>query len=356
MNNDSWANFLSWEQASRDTIDFKTIYVDMADDLIAGLLLSQIVYWYLPSKKGGSKLRVFKDGYYWIAKARHEWWDEIRVKPRQIDRAITKLEEKGIIVSHVYRFNNAPTTHIRIDKEGFLAAWDNALVRFHEKVKSEAPADPFSPNRQFDFTDPSPGFHETVKSDYTESVQSITETTIDSSKIIAENTCDFPPEKNVVEAIIEQTESHPDQFELARITEEKRAEAGGNYAVPPPAGGANSFADGPLEAFAKFVAGVSPALLPAKTRRSWADKLHQIAEKWSTEENPITAEIMECAIRAVPDSDIGWKTYTSPYAGHFETDIGPLLLGGGQTKQRPSSDKFDRARAMTLERLKQHGN
>jgi len=65
-----WSNFLLWETASRDTVDFKTIYVDMADDLVAGLLLSQIVYWYLPSKEGRSKLRVFKDGYYWIAKTR----------------------------------------------------------------------------------------------------------------------------------------------------------------------------------------------------------------------------------------------------------------------------------------------
>lgn len=163
-------------------------------------------------------------------------------------------------------------------------------------------------------------------------------------------------ERAIVDQIIEQTKTHPGPEDLARKTIEKRAKAGGNYAVPPSAGGANSFADGPLDAFATYVAGISLALLPAKTRRSWAGKLRQIAEHWSTEENPITAEIMERAIRAVPDSDIGWKTYTSPYAGNFETDIGPLLLGGGQTKQgtRHSTsdpDKFARARAMTLERL-----
>jgi len=42
--------FLSWELTTRDTIDFKKIYVDIAGDLIAGLLLSQIIYWHLPSK------------------------------------------------------------------------------------------------------------------------------------------------------------------------------------------------------------------------------------------------------------------------------------------------------------------
>ena len=53
--------FLSWEAKSRDIIDFKKIYVDIADDLIAGLLLSQIIYWHLPNEHGKTKLRVQKD-------------------------------------------------------------------------------------------------------------------------------------------------------------------------------------------------------------------------------------------------------------------------------------------------------
>ena len=273
MNNDPWADFLIWERASRDTIDFKTIYVDMADDLIAGLLLSQIVYWYLPSKKGGSKLRVFKDGYYWIAKARHDWWDEIRVKTRQIDRAIAILEEKGIIVSHLYRFNNAPTTHIRIIKEGFLAAWDNALVRFDEMVKSETSSDPFSPNLQFDLTDSASGFDETVISDLPENVQSLTETTIDLTETTAENTNDFPEKNSVVEAIIEQTKTHPSPEDLARITEAKQAEEG-NYATPAHAGGADALADAAL--FALYAErGKKP---PKKGTKQWQRQRSKVAE------------------------------------------------------------------------------
>ena len=77
-----WSDFLLWETASRDTIDFKTIYVDMAGDLIAGLMLSQIIYWYLPAKDGSSKLRICRDNYYWIAKGREDWWDEIRISKK----------------------------------------------------------------------------------------------------------------------------------------------------------------------------------------------------------------------------------------------------------------------------------
>jgi hypothetical protein len=131
---DGWAEFLAWERTSLDTVDFKKTYVDMADDLVAGVLLSQIVYWYLLSKKDGrSKLRVCKDGHRWIAKARKDWWDEIRTSPKQVDRALEILEEKGIVVTALYKFNGAPTKHIRIDEEGFLTAWYAALHASHEE-------------------------------------------------------------------------------------------------------------------------------------------------------------------------------------------------------------------------------
>ena len=43
--------FIAWEQVSRDTIDVKRCYVDIAGDLVAGILLSQIVYWHLPGER-----------------------------------------------------------------------------------------------------------------------------------------------------------------------------------------------------------------------------------------------------------------------------------------------------------------
>ena len=57
-----WNTFVQWELASRETIDFKMIYVDIAGgDILAGLLLSQIIFWNLPGKDGRSKLRVQKE-------------------------------------------------------------------------------------------------------------------------------------------------------------------------------------------------------------------------------------------------------------------------------------------------------
>ena len=76
-------HFLLWEQASRDAILVKRVYIDMAGDVIAGLMLSQIIYWHLPSSEGKTRLRIVRDGYFWLAKSHTEWWDECRLTDRK---------------------------------------------------------------------------------------------------------------------------------------------------------------------------------------------------------------------------------------------------------------------------------
>jgi hypothetical protein len=129
--------FLFWEGSSRDTIDFKKIYVDVADDLISGLLLSQIVYWHLPSRETGkTKLRVFKEGQYWLAKERGDWHEECRISPKQYDRAIKVLEKKEIVELKKFKFNGMPMIHIRL-------IWENFLFLLENLKKNEV--DPYSP-------------------------------------------------------------------------------------------------------------------------------------------------------------------------------------------------------------------
>jgi hypothetical protein len=114
-------SFLAWESRSRDTIEVKRCYVDVAGgDLIAGILLSQIIYWHLPDNEGQPRLRIERDGYKWLAKKRDDWWKECRITPKQFDTAIKLLESKNLIVTALYKFGNSPTKHIRIDWENFL--------------------------------------------------------------------------------------------------------------------------------------------------------------------------------------------------------------------------------------------
>ncbi len=88
-------------------------YIDIAEDLLAGTLLSQILYWFSPDKSGRPRVRIQKDGYYWLAKDRSDWHNEIRISPKQYDRAAKMLEEKKLIVKAKYKFKGLPTIHIR---------------------------------------------------------------------------------------------------------------------------------------------------------------------------------------------------------------------------------------------------
>ncbi len=106
--------FLAWETASRDTLDFKRCYVDVSGDLVAGILLSQIVYWFLPARNGESKLTLERDGKRWLAKGREEWWDECRISGKQFDRAIGALEKLGLVETAVFRFGKSTAKHVRV--------------------------------------------------------------------------------------------------------------------------------------------------------------------------------------------------------------------------------------------------
>ncbi|WP_250126629.1 hypothetical protein [Chroococcidiopsis sp. CCMEE 29] len=81
--------FILWEIRSRDCIKVKRCYIDVAQDLEAGVLLSQIIYWHLPNKEREQKPTVQRDG-----QAREDWWDECRLTPKQFDRAIYSAKIK----------------------------------------------------------------------------------------------------------------------------------------------------------------------------------------------------------------------------------------------------------------------
>ena len=136
-----WDEFFSWEQASRDSIDVKKIYIDMAGDLVTGVLLSQIVYWFLPGRSGESKLHVEKDGVIWLAKKMDDWWDECRVSAKQARRAIAALKARGIIETRICKFAGVPTTHIRLTDRFLDLLTQASTVR----------ANPLCPKVQMDY-------------------------------------------------------------------------------------------------------------------------------------------------------------------------------------------------------------
>ena len=165
----AFMKFVHYESISRDIIDVKRIYIDMADDLPAGVLLSQIIYWYLPSKNGEDKLRVEHDGYLWIANTKESWWDQVRLTRRQFDRVVAILEKKELVVKAVYKFKGSPTVHLRLNIPVFLKAY-NELIE-----KSFAPdGAPFALNGAMKNTKAVNGLHELVESSITENTTKTT--------------------------------------------------------------------------------------------------------------------------------------------------------------------------------------
>lgn len=83
-------------------------------DLIVAMLLSQIVYWSLPGKNGHTKLRIVRDGVYWIAKTRAEWMAETGLTLDRYKRAITVLQARSLVEVRVMRFQGIAQTHVRL--------------------------------------------------------------------------------------------------------------------------------------------------------------------------------------------------------------------------------------------------
>jgi len=140
--NDSKINwFINWEEASRDTIDVKKVYIDLAGDLVAGVLLSQIIYWHLPKsrRRSESKLQVERDDHLWLAKAHAEWWDECRLSIKQVKRALKILVQRELIIVAYYQFAGMRTTHIRIDWDHFLPQLEAMLEGTTGENKRDRP-------------------------------------------------------------------------------------------------------------------------------------------------------------------------------------------------------------------------
>lgn len=109
------SNIFQLETFARNGYTVRLAYVDITEDLIAGILLGQIVYWYMPNEQGKSKLKVKKNGEFWLAKSREDWREEIRITPKQYDRAIKILSEKKFVEVQKFKFNGAPTHHIKLN-------------------------------------------------------------------------------------------------------------------------------------------------------------------------------------------------------------------------------------------------
>ena len=132
-----WNNFIANKQASTQGVFVSRVNVTIAkENFVAGVVLSQIIYWYSPSRDGRRKLRVRAEHpqsyerMYCLAKSQSEWENEIGISPKQARGAIEKLDKMGLIDTKIDRFKGNNVTHIFLDKEYYAELRKDALSRW----------------------------------------------------------------------------------------------------------------------------------------------------------------------------------------------------------------------------------
>lgn len=118
-----WTRFAAQEQTADDMIFVRKVYVDVTENLQAGMVLHDIVFWTLPGKDGKPKLRIEQDSHLWLVRTRTDWWDTHRLTERQFDHALSQLKRQKLVIVRLYKFKGVPTTHIRLNKAEFLRRW-----------------------------------------------------------------------------------------------------------------------------------------------------------------------------------------------------------------------------------------
>jgi hypothetical protein len=103
-----------------------------------GTLLSQIMFWYAPSKPGvkfPNKLRVYRAGQWWIAKTRAQWMEETGLTLDQYKHAKKTLVDRGFIEVKMMKFTGVTQSHLRILEDNLTAANDMMKKGYQKPLK-----------------------------------------------------------------------------------------------------------------------------------------------------------------------------------------------------------------------------
>ncbi len=107
--------------------------VRMAGNAAGGLILSQLNYWTADGRDGKTRLRQYRDGFWWLAKAYEEFAEEMGLTPRQVRSAVDRLRGQDVIQTSTYRFNGLRTLHLRFADAGFERAWEEQELSWLEQ-------------------------------------------------------------------------------------------------------------------------------------------------------------------------------------------------------------------------------
>lgn len=96
-----------------EVIVIRRAFVNFTDDLDAGMMLSQLLYWTPRAKLPGG----------WIAKSDKDWSQELCLKRYSVRKARKILLDRDLIGTKIARFDGAPTVHYRIKLDSLREQW-----------------------------------------------------------------------------------------------------------------------------------------------------------------------------------------------------------------------------------------
>jgi len=185
-------NILHWIKGlNEDAIVIRRAFIDVCKgDIIAGLILSQVLYYHLLDKTGKTRLRVIKKGKFWLAKQYTDWWEECRIKATLARNKINELVEDGILEKRIFKFNGMATVHLRVNCEVLESRIKTRTGKTSSNTTEAKPADMqndangFEGTEQTDMTKTNTnGCDEPERSGVSNSGKPLTEITSDTTDI-----------------------------------------------------------------------------------------------------------------------------------------------------------------------------
>lgn len=93
---------------------FKPAYARVAGDVAAGVVLSQVVYWFRPDAQGRPRTRAVYDGELWFSQSYAEWEASCALSQKQMTRVLRALEAQGILRLRTITHNNSPRVLVQL--------------------------------------------------------------------------------------------------------------------------------------------------------------------------------------------------------------------------------------------------
>jgi len=278
-------------------------------DLQAIIILSDIVYWYRPKRvmdeETGKLLRLERR--FSADKLQRNYQqlsEQFGLSKNQAARAVKRLRDLGLVTME---FRTVETSKGNIPN-----------VLFLEPV----------PERLAEITYP---FSERARVSLQICKDTPTNLSTYPNKFVRTNTKNTSKTTPIDEKEVSPPERKPDLLDAMLHFQNVSAED--NWAAPSAAGGADDW-QAAVDAFARHATGQDPGVLTPGERREWARVLENVGAA-----RGVGPSVVVEVIRKIPESEDGWRTFTTPHAAEdvLRKLVGQHLNGGVRQKEKKAS-------------------